>query len=597
MTDWNKLKVVDLKNELKKRGLPQTGLKPALVARLTDAENEELSENGAGAVEEIAEEGANEDQSDEAEKTIQAESPPTVTDETADIEPRASGDTLPSQEHDTTPKLGGNAVPDTEVLLDERKSPQLETSEAAQPPAQTAETRHTLPSVDTQELIIDQQKRKRRSTTPPPKEDEILRKRARQEEPKDIGDGDFLAGEDGDDRDEMVIDKELDPPEEAKSHDLEQEIPIANEEARTVDEFPSRTINAQLKDALSLPKLARERIAVTEEDMDREIDENDRMVAPAIHPATSALYIRDFMRPLNPTQLKHHLATLAASPNQEPDPNVIVNFYIDPIRSHALVLFASVSAASRVRSALHARIWPDERTRKPLWVDFIPAEKVVEWIEVESSDGGGRGSSKKWEVVYDTDTDHHVTVSLQEMGASTSRGHRRSSTSTSLRPLPVLEKSIEGAPSVSRPIQSNHQSVTANLSALEQLFQRTKAKPLLYWQPVSRDLAEKRLDNLQLAKSRDPDRHEDSDINRYTFEDGDVFVDRGKEIFLGIRPPNRSARGGRPGSRGGDSYYGSGAINRSAGSYNSYRDRDRDWDRGGYRADHRGSRDSRDRRW
>src|SRR5258708_5359564 len=47
MTDWNKAKVVDLRAELKKRGLPQTGLKPALVARLTAAENEDGSESEA----------------------------------------------------------------------------------------------------------------------------------------------------------------------------------------------------------------------------------------------------------------------------------------------------------------------------------------------------------------------------------------------------------------------------------------------------------------------------------------------------------------------------------------------------------------------
>jgi hypothetical protein len=278
--------------------------------------------------------------------------------------------------------------------------------------------------------------------------------------------------------------------------------------------------------------------------------EPDRVIDPAIHPATSALYIRDLMRPLNQAQLKSHLATLAAPPGQEPDLDVVVSFYLDTIRTHAFVSFTNTSAASRVRSALHDRIWPDEKTRKPLWVDFVPVEKLDEWIEQEQGQPGGRGVAKKWEVYYDVDEDRHVTAILQESNnLRPAQPIRRPSVPVPPVQAPQAPRRIENAPSAPRSFNIRGQGLPTNTARLGELFKSTAAKPMLYYQPVSKAVANKRLDNIDAAMSKDAaaGKRMTGPINRYTFEDGDKLVDRGPEIFPGIRPPP----GQRPGGGGG----------------------------------------------
>jgi hypothetical protein len=84
------------------------------------------------------------------------------------------------------------------------------------------------------------------------------------------------------------------------------------------------------------------------------------------------------------------------------------------------------------------------------------------------------------------------------------------------------------------------------MEKLDQLFKSTAAKPMLYYQPVSKDLANRRLDNIDAAMSKDAaaGKRMTGPINRYIFEDGDKLVDRGPEIFPGIRPPPDQRRGG-----------------------------------------------------
>ncbi|KAE9370977.1 hypothetical protein N431DRAFT_427304 [Stipitochalara longipes BDJ] len=584
MTDWSKLKVVDLKAELKKRGLAQTGLKPALVARLEDAEKVEGSESETTI-------------QDDANKldTNSATSPDTVspTVPTSDVNAELAAEaalqaTTEHSEPPAAPFSTSEAPSVVDTQIDSLPTQPTHTVESSQASVQNDKHESALPSVEPQEAIDDRLKRKRRSQSPPPSTADSVRKRFRNDEDGEQMDGVVTSQADADwvekhnavDAEHVnaaakevnfdgaepgptIVDESREDVriDDVKMSGVESKLAERSEEKMEIDEVPKRESATFDDDSPSKPRDSRQfknlfsgeaqgtAMAISRSHDSSEEAEPDRIIDPATHPATSALYIRDIMRPLNPNQLKSHLATLATPPGQEPDLDVIVNFYIDTIRTHAFVSFTNTSAASRVRSALHDRIWPDEKTRKPLWVDFIPVEKLDEWIEREQAEGGGRGSAKKWEVYYNVDEDRQVTASLQEASGILPAQHiRRPSVPVPPVQAPQAPRHIEPP---SAPRSFNIRGQGAPMAKLDELFKSTTAKPMLYYMPVARDLANRRLDNIDAALSKDAaaGKRVTGPINRYTFEDGEKFVDRGPEIFPGIRPPPDQRRGG--GGRGG----------------------------------------------
>lgn len=270
------------------------------------------------------------------------------------------------------------------------------------------------------------------------------------------------------------------------------------------------------------------------------IDEaEEQMVTPAIHPATQALYIRNLMRPIHLPDLEAHLNTLATKPGQDDTQNQIVDLHMDHIKTHAFVSFPSLNAAARVRSALHGRVWPQERNRQPLWVDFIPNDKVRDWIEQERSASDAR--IKRWEVVYDKKDEENVEVTLQEVSAA---GASR----TQALPFnaPTAPRSMLPPPQVRRegPSILQRKPESAQFLALDTLFKSTATKPKLYSMPVAQHIAERRLDELDARTSRSfvGSSNTSNDNRRYTWEN-DRLVDDGPEWGL------RQDRGGPP--RGG----------------------------------------------
>lgn len=637
MVDYNKLKVTELKEELKKRGLPLTGLKAALVTRLTEADAnaqqiqtpegppqppvavKDAEDVKEGARIDVPVESRSEDvdahvtpivaptdpnlkEADSTQGTLDAVGAEGVTREISiaqaidmadEVEHAKEDEALlaeisskvpaedPSTEPPTDVSMVGQNLEKNAARTIEGKTVNQTHSDSVVPPpaASTSETAQT--SIDTRslsdqsslnkdEVLEDTRKRKRRSQSPPLAV-EAAQKRAKAEDgsprvklPEDLKLENEVKGETGNHvREAMDVVKtaestmDLTSPSKGVALD-DTGVPADHKEATP----PPTTSDPSIKQSSSGTRFKSLFTAPLKRDASppsqpAQEDAEDRVVTPAVHAATAALYIRNFMRPLQPGNLKDHLASLATAANSSPNPDVLSKFYLDPIRTHCLAKFTSISAASRVRSALHSRVWPDERTRKPLWVDFVPEEKVTQWIEVQQSASGGRGqAAKRWEVVYD-DEQGSIKAYLQEAGSAP-----RAAGPTSTRTEPG--RGVVGAPSGPRASEHEQHVRQAEVvprpdggkgfKALDELFQSTAAKPKLYFLPVTEEVANRRLDKLAAGRGGG----KGDEMRRFTFED-ELLVDKGPEFGAGFRGGYRGRGGAYAGAqsmRGGGGWRG-----------------------------------------
>ncbi|PWW79045.1 hypothetical protein C7212DRAFT_356249 [Tuber magnatum] len=247
-------------------------------------------------------------------------------------------------------------------------------------------------------------------------------------------------------------------------------------------------------------------------------DEDDTPIPPSIHPATRALYIRNFARPLSEPALKAHLTALASAPSSastaitsQPSESPIEYVYLDTIKTHALIIFTTLTAATRVRVGIHTKVWPNERSRKPLWADFVPEESVAGWVNREKQ----RGPGARWEVVYDREAgEGGVRAELEEvggrrigpgggvgvevLGAPTGpRGERRGA-QIAEREFGARSTASNFAAATAGPTINNTTQRTTGggrvvVKDLDQLFRSTTTKPKLYWMPVDPGISRERM--------------------------------------------------------------------------------------------------------
>ncbi|KAH7327981.1 hypothetical protein B0I35DRAFT_416261 [Stachybotrys elegans] len=271
----------------------------------------------------------------------------------------------------------------------------------------------------------------------------------------------------------------------------------------------------------------------------------------SLHPPTTALYISGLMRPLREVELQKHLMELAV-PVDDVNDGIIRAFFLDNFRSHAFVVFNSQGAAIRAREGIHNQRWPPEALRNRIWVDFVPPQMVKAWISTEENAPKGT----RYEVTYSDgpnntmNTEHVVMHSRPPPGARPPTGPAAPANGPNAIRLGARVATAARPPTGPRSLRRDVGPNTG-LSNPDTV-QRTVTRPSITFKMVPKDLAERRIDNMRSYYTTDSTRDLGSEINRYSFERGDKFVDRGKEIFPGIRHPRRERalaherRGGGP---------------------------------------------------
>ena len=560
MADYSSWKVPDLKAELKKRGIPQTGL------RLKQQFIDKLVEEDAKT--QPAETAAPE-QAAEPEPSAQPEPAPQPTLPSQEPQPEPSQHVEPQQQEQPQPEPQVEPTPekvqDGEVSTEEKagevsaeprageqdgkpaedvEMPQAEAApaeEATQPIAQPAEatpedigegvkaaeiSRPQTSEANTElstplpveEALEDKRKRKRRSQSPVPSAEAIANKKAR-------------AKEEGP---QVTLKEDQEP---VPQDDSVQERPVPG----VSPEAPAKQ-DARFRD-LFKPTEADAAPATQDAVME------DAPVEPALHAATASLYIDGLMRPLQPAALRNHLISLATAPDTPPNPEVIRDFYLDSIKTHCFVSFVDGAAASRVRSSLHGTVWPNERNRKTLRADFIPDEQIQDFIQTEEASRNLAGPPVRWEVRYDS-TDEGIKAVLAESGSHSQAQSRPRESDFNRTPPSGPRGSVAQAERRPSNVPAGPSSQPGQgFKPLDELFESTTAKPKLYYLPVPRKIADKRLDQFDdLLKNGTFPRRGGDEMRRITFEDDDYFVDVGPEYGAQAlqRRQGRGGRGGNP---------------------------------------------------
>ena len=190
--------------------------------------------------------------------------------------------------------------------------------------------------------------------------------------------------------------------------------------------------------------------------------------------ASSTLYVRHFVRPF----------TLAAAKALFSDHGEVTWFWMDAIKTHCFVTFATVAQAQAALSAVNGVQWPAV-TGRVLAAELIAADKAA----LRAASGGmGKEALAPAEPATRRPSGQAAPTTPKAAVAA-------AVTTPTATPVPASAAPAASTPTASTPdVAAAHEAVvvdtpSAQVKSLDDLFKKTVTKPVLYYKPVDEAVA------------------------------------------------------------------------------------------------------------
>lgn len=486
MAPLSKMKVVELRDELLKRGLDAKGLKADLVARLEEAI----------AAESMIQADTAQVQSVEQQDLLPQTNTPVATAPetkvaTAPAEPSddLASSTLTAKEESAP----GEVVP--EVTAD---APETVTKAALEAAEQEVAAAPAVPSADLAEVVEEEPSPgevtaadtadaplkdviKTASeaadavmvkTADPNEDSEAVREEAAIEEALEEAADEQMAVLNEESEAEPMVESTDGPVEGLQEWVAIDEEQVAEAKANAVPEGESPALQSSGKRKESdgeKPAASSKRSRTAEvfppqvQKLEMEMRVDERRVPESARSTTRALRIDNFVRPFTQAQLADLLSATGT----------VVSLWLNPIKTHCFVIFETEKQAMATREAVFNLTWP--KHGKKLYADFVTVAEAERSCNPEAQ----RSSPAAQKPV---DGERKVERE-KERGRSTTRPEEPTHNS---RKRPPAEKPMP---------------------TLDELFRKTEAKPVIYYLPMTKA-------QIEANKRRDAERKSKDNVGK-----------------------------------------------------------------------------------
>lgn len=210
-----------------------------------------------------------------------------------------------------------------------------------------------------------------------------------------------------------------------------------------------------------------------------------REVPPSKEPATRALLIEGFCRPLQELNVRKMLD----------DQGTLATMWMAPLKTHAYAIFGSIAGAESARQATWGIHYPDgnPKTLSPQFVPVWEAEKAIaagsgnpDFKVARCPEDGPDPEPEAPPAAPQQEEDNQPAPGFGEQRQNREWNQGRDSAGFEAAGSADLRELLRNRPGAPEPQDQAMGDAEAEV-ALDDLFKKTEAKPAVYWQPLSEE--------------------------------------------------------------------------------------------------------------